>query len=280
MADPVQSSPDTSELLPCPFCGCDKIDVFYDHPDSVGEHLAGHYIHHPVWKTYPDSWKCRQNFGGKFDSKEAATRAWNTRATQPTRSSAVTEGDAVAWIALSNDQDKVRIWWRDKERADEWARTHNAPIIPLYAHPLCVDAILPLRSPDPAQPSRVTGCVNQVEEAACLIWAELCPGMVMGDADLPHYEAAARAVLALSSTERWTEQELAEAKAEAKELSDYFNTWPNGCHDPDSCARHLGCMYVQCSRHNKDGNEVAKEINDRLLSLPQRSPQASEEAHD
>lgn len=46
---------------------------------------------------------------------------------------------------------------------------------------------------------RVTGCINQVEEAACLIWAELCPGMVMSDADLPHYEAAAKAVIALSA---------------------------------------------------------------------------------
>lgn len=50
-----------------------------------------------------------------------------------------------------------------------------------------------------AEPKRVTGCINQVEEAACLIWSELCPGMVMGDADLPHYEAAAKAVLALAS---------------------------------------------------------------------------------
>lgn len=47
------------------------------------------------------------------------------------------------------------------------------------------------------EPKRVTGCVSLVEEAACLIWDELCPGMVMGDSDLPHYEAAARAVLAL-----------------------------------------------------------------------------------
>lgn len=44
---------------------------------------------------------------------------------------------------------------------------------------------------------RVSGCVSLVEEAACLIWSELCPGLVMGDADLPHYEAAARAVLNL-----------------------------------------------------------------------------------
>lgn len=46
---------------------------------------------------------------------------------------------------------------------------------------------------------RVSGCTNLVEEAACLIWAELCPGMVMGDDDLPHYEAAARAVLNLQA---------------------------------------------------------------------------------
>jgi hypothetical protein len=226
------------------------------------------------------------------------------------------------------------------------------------------------RSPDGEAASGAAGCLNQVEEAACLIWTELCPGMVMGGADLPHYEAAARAVLALRSlaqpsrkpmayyiehetlsndlvfcplseddiqlgwratplytdsinppptpaieqlrdqlqemvdmtaptlksehrlsqglssalirsrqllaslaipsTERWTEKDLTEAKAEAKELSDHFNTWPSGCHDPDSCARHLGCMYVQCSRHNKDGNEVAKEIQAYVVSRPHR----------
>ena len=48
----------------------------------------------------------------------------------------------------------------------------------------------------------VTGASDIVDEAACLIWAELCPGMVMGDDDRPHYENAAKAVLALSSTER------------------------------------------------------------------------------
>ena len=52
-----------------------------------------------------------------------------------------------------------------------------------------------------ASPLRVIGAINLVEEAACLIWSELCPGMVMGDADLPHYEAAAKAVLALTAEE-------------------------------------------------------------------------------
>ena len=70
------------------------------------------------------------------------------------------------------------------------------------AKAMAAQIVAAVRSSTPAQPSRVTGCVNQVEEAACLIWAELCPGMVMGDADLPHYEAAAKAVLALSSTDR------------------------------------------------------------------------------
>lgn len=28
--------------------------------------------------------------------------------------------------------------------------------------------------------------------------------------------------------------------------------WPSGCHDPDSCARHQACMYVQCPRHGTD----------------------------
>ena len=43
----------------------------------------------------------------------------------------------------------------------------------------------------------VIGASDIVDEAACLIWSELCPDMVMGDEDRPHYEAAAKAVLAL-----------------------------------------------------------------------------------
>ena len=44
--------------------------------------------------------------------------------------------------------------------------------------------------------ARIDGAVDILDETACLIWAELCPGMVMGDDDRPHYEAAAKAVLA------------------------------------------------------------------------------------
>lgn len=74
----------------------------------------------------------------------------------------------------------------------------------------------------------------------------------------------------LAQTDRWTEQDLSEAKAEAKELSDYFNAWPGGCHDPDSCVRHLGCMYVQCKHMKKDGNDLAKEIHAYAISRPHR----------
>jgi len=56
----------------------------------------------------------------------------------------------------------------------------------------------PLYAAPPASPLRVTGAISLVEEAACLIWSELCPGMVMGDDNIPRYEAAAKAVLALS----------------------------------------------------------------------------------
>jgi hypothetical protein len=49
--------------------------------------------------------------------------------------------------------------------------------------------------------TRVTGATDIVDEAACLIWSELCPDTVMGDEDRPYYEAAAKAVLALSRTE-------------------------------------------------------------------------------
>ena len=48
---------------------------------------------------------------------------------------------------------------------------------------------------------RVTGASDIVDEAACLIWAELCPGMIMGDDDRQHYENAAKAVLSLTPTE-------------------------------------------------------------------------------
>jgi len=64
-----------------------------------------------------------------------------------------------------------------------------------YARPL-IDRMWSAWSASP--PLRVTGASNLIEEAACLIWSELCPGMVMGDDDIPHYEAAAKAVLALS----------------------------------------------------------------------------------
>jgi hypothetical protein len=47
--------------------------------------------------------------------------------------------------------------------------------------------------------ARITGASDIVDEAACLIWSELCPGLIMGDADRPHYENAAKAVLALQS---------------------------------------------------------------------------------
>ena len=46
--------------------------------------------------------------------------------------------------------------------------------------------------------TRITGATDLVDEAACLIWSELCPDTVMGDEDRPYYEAAAKAVLALS----------------------------------------------------------------------------------
>ena len=53
-------------------------------------------------------------------------------------------------------------------------------------------------SPDTKTSTRVTGATDIVDEAACLIWSELCPGTVMGDEDRPYYEAAAKAVLAIA----------------------------------------------------------------------------------
>ena len=56
-------------------------------------------------------------------------------------------------------------------------------------------------------PTRITGAANIVDEAACLIWSELCPDTVMGDEDRPYYEAAAKAVLALSPQGASTREE-------------------------------------------------------------------------
>lgn len=77
--DAAQTSPETETLKPCPFCGCDKIVIFYDHPNSVGEFLAGYYVSHPVWKEHPDTWGCHLSFGGKFETEKEAADAWNSR---------------------------------------------------------------------------------------------------------------------------------------------------------------------------------------------------------
>jgi hypothetical protein len=63
----------------------------------------------------------------------------------------------------------------------------------------CLVMIRAALAPEQAKPpTRVTGATDIVDEASCLIWSELCPDTVMGDEDRPYYEAAAKAVLALS----------------------------------------------------------------------------------
>lgn len=53
------------------------------------------------------------------------------------------ETEPTAWIVLSEETGNTRIWWRDKERAEEWSRQHDKPLIPLYADPR-VGNVLPL----------------------------------------------------------------------------------------------------------------------------------------
>lgn len=70
----------SEEMLPCPFCGCDKVVVYYDHPESVGPVVGGgYYISHPLWKEYPKTWGCNVQWPGYFDSEAAAAQAWNGR---------------------------------------------------------------------------------------------------------------------------------------------------------------------------------------------------------
>lgn len=55
--------------------------------------------------------------------------------------------EAVAWIVLSKDTDNLRIWWRDKERAEKWAAENDRPLVPLYAKPFAMADFLPLAAP-------------------------------------------------------------------------------------------------------------------------------------
>lgn len=72
------------ELKPCPFCGCNSITIFHDHPESVGAVVGGgYYISHPLWKAYPETWNCRVEVPGYFDSAQAAADHWNRRAPPP-----------------------------------------------------------------------------------------------------------------------------------------------------------------------------------------------------
>jgi hypothetical protein len=89
---------------------------------------------------------------------------------------------------------------------------------------------------------RVTGATSLVDEAACLIWSELCPDMVMGDEDRPYYEAAAKAVLALSPSRGEIIEECAKL-CEGLRHVDYpseTSEWSSGTFDCAQAVRSLG----------------------------------------
>ena len=82
----VQQMPEGGDeaLKPCPFCGCDNVVIFYDHPESVGPSIGGgFYISHPLWMDYPRSWgrQAAPN-NGYFQTEREAIVAWNRRATE------------------------------------------------------------------------------------------------------------------------------------------------------------------------------------------------------
>ena len=90
--------------------------------------------------------------------------------------------------------------------------------------------------------TRVTGATDIVDEAACLIWSELCPDTVMGDEDRPYYEAAAKAVLALSSHAREAVIEECAKVCEGLRHVDYpseTSEWSSGTFD---CAQALRAL--------------------------------------
>lgn len=47
-------------------------------------------------------------------------------------------------------------------------------------------------------------------------------------------------------------------------------TWPSGCHDPDSCARHRRCMYIQCEHKGRDISAQIDAATSALLGREQR----------
>ena len=103
--------------------------------------------------------------------------------------------EPVCWIVLAKETDNIRIWWRRKEMAEEWAKTHNAPMIPLYAHPRCAGAVLPLYAApsSPAADSVPVSDIRAVIEIAdrnefapqigrVKAWLSALPSTVRGDA--------------------------------------------------------------------------------------------------
>ena len=90
--------------------------------------------------------------------------------------------------------------------------------------------------------TRITGATDLVDEAACLIWSELCPDTVMGDEDRPYYEAAAKAVLALSSHAREAVIEECAKVCEGLRHVDYpseTSEWSSGTFDCAQAVRAL-----------------------------------------
>ena len=56
------------------------------------------------------------------------------------------------------------------------------------------------------------------------------------------------------------------------------NNWPAGCHDPDSCARHKRCMYINCRRPAND-DMVQGYRDGRDLGAPEPSANRSASYH-
>lgn len=63
---------------PCPECGW-PIAIYYDHPDSVGQNLAGYYLSHAPWVPYPQWTRCPiykiAQDTSKFDTRNEAETA-------------------------------------------------------------------------------------------------------------------------------------------------------------------------------------------------------------
>jgi hypothetical protein len=182
--------------------------------------------------------------------------------------------EPVAWIVLSKDEANVRIWWRRNDLAKEWAKTHNAPLIPLYTHPRCTDAVLPLAAPPPS-------AAREALESCVISESSLGWDCVPCNRRWPYrptvcYRSAvppsSKLKTCLDATGLKITSELYRAvnvlKGASPCLLAMIGSWGDTLDDAD--------ILAGLQRNNEMGECFAPEVSARLSAAPAPSPQAGE----